>query len=58
MIKKSSRLQFKDLKETKRRLATRELSEAQLKHVTGGDGSGTTCDCDTCGCDDIIVIEV
>lgn len=58
MIKKSSRLQFKDLKETKGRLATRELSDAQLKHVTGGDGAGTTCCCDTCGCDDIVVFEV
>ena len=54
MVKKSSKLQFKDIKETKQRLATRELGEAELKQVSGGgeEAGTTTCCCDTCSCDD------
>ena len=52
MIKSNSRLQLRDLTETKKRVGTRELSEAKLKLVSGGliatsGGCCTTCnDCD------------
>ena len=52
MIKSNSRLQLRDLSETKKREGARELSEATLKQVSGGliatsGGSCTTCnDCD------------
>jgi|GEM_PF-4307989 len=52
MIKNASRLQLRDLTETKKRVGSRELGEAKLKLVTGGllttiGGSCTTCDdCD------------
>lgn len=41
-----SRLQVKDIEQTRKRLGERELSEAELKFVTGGEPSqgGTTSD--------------
>jgi bacteriocin-like protein len=58
MLRKPSRLQFKDIAETKQRLAAREISEAELKQVSGGAAEGTTtCACDTCSCDDCVTIE-
>ena len=51
MNKKLSRLQIKDIAESKKRLGRRELGEAELKLVAGGAPSeGGTCsdsgDCD------------
>lgn len=51
MVKKAARLRVKDITEVKARLGERELSEAQLKMVSGGmETIGGTCstggDCD------------
>lgn len=52
MNKKRPTLRIDDIAETRKRLGQRELSEAQLKLVTGGlegcqGGTSTTCDdCD------------
>lgn len=52
MIKNRSRLQLRDIAETKKRVGTRELSEATLKQVSGGlvSGGGTCTTCDDCDC--------
>jgi hypothetical protein len=46
-LQQKTRLQVKDIAETSKRLGEREISEAELKFVTGGAGptqGGTTSD--------------